>query len=147
VTQRTLYLWLENGYRNDWKGHANKRMFDNCIWRRSTRICFSRFSFLLKKFCAFSYTLASSIPLSNLLTFIQGTVSIFKSYYTLHNFCSILDVREKCFSVKVCCKSQGIADRLVTTLAYIVRLRFSFIYGCWEKFSPEAFKDFWEFHI
>jgi hypothetical protein len=30
---------------------------------------------------------------------------------------------------------------------YIVKLRFSFIYGCWEKFSPEVFKDFWEFRI
>jgi len=30
---------------------------------------------------------------------------------------------------------------------YIGKLRFSDMNGCWEKFSPEAFKDFWEFHI
>jgi len=59
----------------------------------------------------------------------------------------MLGAREKCFSVKRCCKSQGIADRSVTTLLYIGKLRFSDVNGYWEKFSPEAFKDFWEFHI
>jgi hypothetical protein len=57
-----------------------------------------------------------------------------------------LGAREKCFSVKVCCKWHGIADRSVTTLFFIGKLRFSDVNGCWEKFSPEIFKDFWEFH-
>ena len=79
---------------------------------------------------------------SLLLPFIQGTVTVLKCCYIFRNFCSILDSREKCFSVKLCCKPYGFAELLVTTLGSVGKLISRIWMATGKKFSPETPKDF-----